>query len=154
MLPRGDRIALLVLALASAEPKLHLCQAVREVHPQWDEREPLLRALADQPFDLAAVKQEFPRAERIVGSLLALLVGGDVHVLEPDLPLAHAGERLGERPLALPQRLDLRAGERDARLEALEDLVVAARPAVGGDRLLARIGGSRTHDPTPLHVEE
>ena len=64
----------------------------------------------------------------------------NVGVDEPDLAVAGVRIGFGDRSLALAQRLHLGAGQREARLEALEELVVVPRAAVLGDRLLSHSG--------------
>src|SRR3712207_8074738 len=60
----------------------------------------------------------FRSADGVVRALVhRLLVGRDVHPLEPHLVAAHARERLGERASPTPQRLHLGAGEHDPRSE-------------------------------------
>src|SRR5204863_4839322 len=123
VLPLQRGLAFLVLSLAPAQAELDLRDAVGEVDAHRDEREPLLLLLADQPLDLSAMQQQLPRAQRIVAALLALLVRRDVHVLEPQLAALDASVRLADRRAALPQGLDLRPGQDDAGLEALQDRV-------------------------------
>src|SRR5215470_11931425 len=62
-----------------------------------------------------------------------LQVFGNVGVEQPDLASARVGVGFPDARLAAPQRLDLAAGERNAGLEHLADLVVEARLAVVGD---------------------
>src|SRR5262245_54332964 len=79
------------------------------------------------------MQQELARTLRRVIEGAALQVLGDVGVDEPDLAAAGIGVGLTNGGLALPQRLDLCAGERDPGLENLADLVVEARLTVVGD---------------------
>ena len=64
----------------------------------------------------------------------------DVGVDQPDLAAARVGIGFGDRRLARAQRFHLGAGERDAGLERLADLVVEARLAIVGDDLEAALG--------------
>ena len=73
---------------------------------------------------------------RLVRPLVPLLVGGDVHPLEPELAAAQACEAVDERRLAQTERLHLGAGELDPTLEDLEQLVVVPRLPVGRDDLV------------------
>ena len=91
------------------------------------------RSAARSPCGEAAVSV----TQRVVAALLPLLVRRDVHLLEPELAALAARVRLGDRRPALPQRLDLRTGQDDARLEALLDVIVVTRAAVAGDGLLS-----------------
>src|SRR5262245_64845896 len=63
----------------------------------------------------------------------ALQVFWNIGVDQPDLAAARIGVGLRDRRLAAAQRLNLRAGEREADLEGLADLVVEARLAIVGD---------------------
>ena len=54
---------------------------------------------------------------------------------EPDLGAAHVRERAAELDPALSQRLHFRAGEDDAGLESVQELVVVPRTTVVRDRL-------------------
>src|SRR5581483_11149977 len=117
VLPLGDRLALLELPAPPREPELELGQAVAEVHAQRDEREPALGRLPHQPLDLAAVEQQLAGTHGLVAPLVhRLLVGRDVHALEPHLPVPHPRIRLRERSAAPAERLDLRAGQHDPGL--------------------------------------
>src|SRR6266545_1124254 len=64
----------------------------------------------------------------------ALLVGGDMHPLEPGLASRHADVPLAYARPAAADRFDLGAGEREPRLEPLLDGVVMERLAVHGHR--------------------
>ena len=93
----GDRLALLELPPAPREPELDLGQSVREVHAERDQREPLLGRRADQALDLLAVEQQLAGADRLPPGLVhRLLVGRDVHALEPDLVASDPRVGLGE----------------------------------------------------------
>ena len=77
---------------------------------------------------------------RLVVEAVRLQIFRDVGVEEPDLAAATARHRLSPIvALPLAQRLHLRAGQRDARLEGLADLVIEARLAVVGDDLGVRL---------------
>src|SRR5438552_3142233 len=76
------------------------------------------------------------RAQRIVVHDVAVAVRADVAVMEHHLAAVHAGEAVPEVGPPLAQRLDLRALERDPRLELLLDREVVDRLAIGCDDLL------------------
>src|SRR5206468_3723474 len=139
MLAFGDRLALLELPLASSEREVELRETVGEVDAKWYEREPTFRGLPDQALDLGPVQQQLARPLRVVPSLLARLIRWDVHALDPDLAVSHAGERLRQRRSPAAERLHLGAGEGDARLEPLEDLVLVTCLAVRADGPLAGV---------------
>ena len=83
------------------------------------------------------MQEELPVALGLVVLDPGLVVGVDVRADEPGLTLADVRVGLLEADLALPERLDLAPGQHDARLEALEEVVVVPRLAVLGDRFLA-----------------
>ena len=92
----------------------------------------------------AAVQQQLAASVGIVGAdAVGELVRGDVHALQPQLAPGPAGVGVGELDLAEPQALDLAALQHDPGLDGVEDGVVVARPAVGGDRRGAVTGRGR-----------
>src|SRR5258708_33538687 len=60
-------------------------------------------------------------------------VGRDVHAEQPGLVALDPDIAVLQDALAFPEALDLRADQRDAALERLENVVVVARPSVLGD---------------------
>src|SRR5206468_2672103 len=140
MLSLQGGLALLELPLPPAQPDLQLGQAVREVHAERNEREASFLGLSDQSLDLVPVQQQLPSPDRVVAALLSLFIRGDMHPLEPHFAPLHPPVCLGQRAAAPAKGLHLRAGQHDAFLESLEDLVVVQCPAIGGDGLLAGVG--------------
>src|SRR5215472_3917360 len=132
----GKRLALVVLALAAAEPDLDLGVVAREVHAQRDQRVAALADLADQARDLLRVQQQLARPPRLVVDVAALRVGADVDVLQPRLAPVDAHVAVGQVGPAGPERLHLGAGQHQARLVALVDEVVVEGAAVDRDVLL------------------
>ncbi len=80
-----------------------------------------------QPLDLAAVRQQPAVALGLVVLPRRRGVGGDVHAVQPQLPLADRDVPLFQLRPRLAQRLDLGAPQLDPALQALQQLV-----AVGG----------------------
>jgi len=70
-----------------------------------------------------------------------LLVRGDVQTDEPELAVAGVGVSPLQDRVALAERFDLATGEREPRLDALEQLVLVSRAAVLGDELLSGFSG-------------
>ena len=95
---------------------------------------------ADQPVDLALVQQQFARPLRRMIEAARLQIFRNVGIDQPDLAAARVGIGFCDRRLAGAQRFHLAAGEHDAGLECLADLVVEARLAVVGDHLEAALG--------------
>src|SRR5699024_2976102 len=94
---------------------------------------PIFANLTHQRVDLAAVQQERTHAPRGVIPEVAARVLRDVKPPQPDLASIDGGISVHEAGLALPQGLDLRADEHHAALVGVEDVVVVARLAVGGN---------------------
>ena len=88
-----------------------------------------------EPGDLALVQEQLPRPAGLVVEAVGLQIFRDIGVVEPELAAALAGIGIGDVAAPLAQRLHLGAGQRDAGLEGLADLIVEARPPVGGGDL-------------------
>src|SRR6266487_4242593 len=84
------------------------------------------------------MEEELPDPLRFMVVAVGLLEGGDVGADEPGLVALDARIGIGEVDLAGPDRLDLRPGQDDARLERLVDRVLVSGPPVEGHRLLVR----------------
>ncbi len=69
-----------------------------------------------------------------------------MEVREPDLTVAHQGERIGELGVVVSQRTHFGAGQLDACFEGLQDLVVVERLAIlrDGGCVLLRHDRSRS----------
>src|SRR4030095_10862088 len=83
--------------------------------------------------DLAPVQEQPARTLGEMVKAAGLQVFGHVGVDQPYLAAARIGVGFPDARLALAQRLDLAAGERNAGLEYLADFVIEARLAVVGD---------------------
>src|SRR5947209_17894423 len=94
----AERAPLVGEVLAPGERDLELGVWPLEVDTRGDERQPLLRCLADQALDLAAVEQKLAGALRVVVLARGRRVGRDVHVVHPDLSVAE--RRVGVLELA------------------------------------------------------
>src|SRR4051794_36662086 len=131
----GNVAALVALLLAAADGELELRAAVLEVEPRRDDSQPLLLDLTDEGLDLASVEQQLAVAAGLVVRDVPLRVLVDVRADQPDLAVAKIRVGLGERDASVAQRLDLGPGELEARLEAVEQVVIVPGTAVFGDRL-------------------
>ena len=122
--------------LAARERELELGAALLvEIELERNDRHALALDARGEPVDLPAMQQQFARPLRRVIEAAGLQVFGDVGVDEPHLAFARIGIGFADGRLALAQRLHLGAGQRDAGLERLADLIVEARLAVVGDDL-------------------
>src|SRR6185503_6884209 len=88
-----DRLALVVRLLAAGEPDLDLDLPVLEVGLQGHDRVALLRRLAPELPDLAAMEQQLAVAALRMVLDVAVTVGADAAAHEPELalPLLHEG---------------------------------------------------------------
>src|SRR5262249_41533483 len=127
-------LALVVQLLAAGERKLELgASLLVEIELERHERHSLALDRAHELVDLPAVQEELAHALGSMVEAAALQVFRDIGVDQPDLAAARIGVGFRDRRLAPAQRLNLRAGEREAGLEGLPDLVVEPRLAIVGD---------------------
>src|SRR5581483_5663540 len=142
-------VALVVDLLAAGKPKLDLGDASGiEIELERHERHALALDGPEQFLDLALVQEKLARPGRGVSVTPRLRVLRDMGVDQINLAAFIRGVGLGDVGLAGPQRLHLRAGELNARLELFLDVVVEARLPVLGDELAAL--ALRRHDLLPL----
>ena len=111
-----------------------------EVQVEGDQGEALLIEGHPQFFDLAPVGQQFAHSQGLVVEVgPGMGVGGDVHVVELQLPLADQAEAVAQVAVARPDRLHLRAQQFNARFQGFEDLVLVAGETVVGQQLVGGI---------------
>src|SRR5262245_57047856 len=126
--------ALVVQLLAARERKLELGAALLvEIELEGHERHSLALDRPHEFVDLPAVQEELAHALGRMVEAASLQVFRDIGVDEPDLAAARISVGCRDRRLAAAQRLHLCAGEREAGLERLADLIVEARLAIVGD---------------------
>src|SRR5690606_22691691 len=128
-------LPLVELLLASHQRDLDLGPPLEEVQLERHDRAALLPGLAAELDDLVLVQQELALAARAVIRPRTLRVLGDVHVVQPGLTAGDLDPSLDEGGPAHAQRLDLGAGEREACLERVVDVVVVPGAPVAGDHL-------------------
>src|SRR5436190_5200918 len=127
-------LALVVELLAARQRQLDLGAALDvEIELERHQRHALALDRAHQLVDLVAMQKELARALGRMVEAAPLQVFRNRGIDQPDLPAARIRVGFGDGRLALPQRFDLGAGERDPGLEDLADLVVEARLAIMGD---------------------
>src|SRR5438105_13074487 len=129
------RLALVITLAAAGEADLDLRHAAFEVHAQWDDGEAALGHRAGPLLDLRAMHEQAARAGRLVVLVAAGVVGGEVRAIEPHLAVEGPGVGFANVGATVADGLDLGAGEANAGLEALHDLVVVERLAVRRDGL-------------------
>src|SRR5262245_34819177 len=143
-------LALVVQLLSAGERQLDLGAALLvEIELERHQRHALALDRASELVDLAPVQQELARTLGRMIETAALKIFGDIGVDEPDFAAARIRIGFGYRRLALPQRLDLGAGQCDPGLERLTDLVVESSLAVVGDDLALALG-LRCHSCNPF----
>ncbi len=135
-----DVAALVSPLFTPGESELDLRPAVLEVELRRDERQALLGDLARQGIDLVPVEEELAIPIGVMVGDVALVVDRDVGTDEPGLPIAYVRIGLLERGTSIPERLDLRPGQHEAGLHAVEKVVIVPRPAVVDDQMLSLLG--------------
>src|SRR5579885_3204725 len=137
------RFPLVPQPLALSQANLDLYFAAREIQAQRYDRQSLLRGTPAQADDLLLVQQQLARTVRIDVRKAALFVRRHVHPEQPQLAVAHPRVRFVQADPALPNRLDLRARQRDARLHRFQNVeFVAGAPIVHCRRGMAFFFGS------------
>src|SRR5580765_223690 len=131
-----DRLALVVVLLASGEADCHLHAAVLEIHANRHERHAALHGLANQLSDLVAMEQQLAAPERFVVRVPAVAVRADVHVVQKHFPIFDSGEAVAQVDAPFTDRFHFGAEQHHTRLETLEQVVVVAGLAVFSDALL------------------
>jgi hypothetical protein len=130
----GDVLAPVVLLSTAGETHADLGPAVLEVEGEGDDRQSLAVDPARPGLELVAVSEELAAAVVVVGERRARVrVGRDVEADQPEFSLEEDGVGVLELDLAFAQRLDLAALQHETELDLVEDVVVAARDAVGRD---------------------
>src|SRR5581483_2465847 len=132
----GDVAPLVALLLAARDRQLDLHPPVLEIHPGRDDRHPLFAYRSVERVDLASVQEKLPRPRRLVVRAVPLRVDRDLEPVQPRLAVADVREGVRHSRAPDAQRLDLGAGQRDAGLDPLQELIVVTCSAVLGDRLL------------------
>jgi hypothetical protein len=132
--------ALVSSLLASGKGELDLGPPVLEVELGRDERQALLGDLAREGIDLFPVEEELAIAIRIMVGEIALVVDRDVGADQPGLASPHIRVGLLQGSAAVPEGFHLCAGQHDARLDALEEVVVVPGSSIVDDQILALWG--------------
>ena len=147
--PRGRGLALIVQLLPLAQTKPELDVGIFKIHRQRDEREALLLDTPVELHNLALMHEKPPGTHRVTVENVAFFIGADVHPPHEQFTVFDRAVRFLERDIALPDALDLRAEQLDARLEFFEHKVVMIRFFIIRDLLDA--AGLWRHIKTTFH---
>src|SRR4051794_26732333 len=129
-------VALVVQLLAFGDRQQELgAAALVEVKLQRDQRHAFALDRAHQAVDLLFMQQQLARPLRLVIEAVGLQIFRDVGVDQPDLAALGIGVGFRDRGLAVADRLDLGAGQRDAGLDRVVDRIVEPRLAILRDDL-------------------
>src|ERR1022692_350098 len=123
-LPFLGIFALVPTLLAMDQGQLGLHHPLLLIQRQRHQRVALLANLAHQAIDLAPVQEQLPFAPGIVVAPVRKGVDADVHLVQPGLAPVDVGEGIDQCDLAGADRLDLRTGKHDPRLQRLVDVVL------------------------------
>ncbi len=137
----GNGVTLVVFSLAAAKTKLQLHPAVLEVNLQRNERIPLTGNKTVQLADFVLVQQQLLGAHRILVENVPLIIGADVHALDPDFAIADLCPGFLQVYAPLPNTLDLSAEERQTAFVLLLHEIIVPGLAIlrhGFDSLLMR----------------
>ncbi len=140
----GDVATLVVELLPAGQAQLDLGLAPRDVEAKGDDGLAFGLGAAQQLVDLAPVEQQLAGPLRVVVVPIPLLERRDVGADEPGLATLDPGIGVGDIGLARTDRLDLRAGQHEPRLERLVDRELVAGFSVEGD------GGVVAHGMAPV----
>src|SRR5690348_13049336 len=139
-----DRFTLVVRLLPSPKAQLDFHEAALEIGAQRDEGEPFFLERAGKALYLARVQEQLAIP---IGLVLrekrAALVRRDADVHEPCFAAAQTHETVAKAAAVRAQALHLRARERDARLESVDEGVLVKRPPIRRDRLDAVLSHRR-----------
>src|SRR4249919_3758857 len=149
--PPRQVLALVVGPLATAHPQLDLDLPTREVQRERDEREPALGGLAGESVNLLPVQQQLTGPPRLMVGPGSMRVLRDVDPEQPDLPVGDLAEPVRQGRTASAQRLHLGAGEDEAGLHDILDVIIVPRLAVAGNHP-ALLRGSHGHGGRPPHA--
>ena len=133
--PSGDGFTLVVGLFTLAKAQLHLDAAVLEVEGQGDEGVAVLLLQRLQLADLPFVHQKALGAVGVAVEDIALLVGGDVHLVGVDLAVLGHAEGVLQIGLSAADGLDLGTEQLDTGLVALLHEIVVEGLAVLHRRL-------------------
>ena len=131
--PVSDRTATVMDLLADAYSQEDFCQVLLKVHFQGDECHSFFCDSSGEFPDLLPVKKELPVPPGVDVVITALIIGADMHSVEPDLPTDDLGVTVSEICIALPKRFYLRSLQDHPRLDGVDDGIFVPRLSIGGN---------------------
>jgi len=132
-----QRLPLIEKFLSLCESQIHLHLPISKIELDWNQCISSLLNLADETFDLPFMKEKFSGPQWIVIQSVRLGVGADMRIDEEDLAPFDIAVAIPQVDLSLPQGLDLRPEQGDARLKGLLDKVMIKCLFVLTNQLLA-----------------
>ena len=118
--------------LAIAQAYLDLHPTALEVDAQGDQGEAVLFDLAEEPHDLPAVHQQPAGATGVRIEAVAVVIGGDMHLVKDHLAVLDAAPGVLQVQGTCPDGLDFRALQLDTGLEFFFDEVLMIGLPVSG----------------------
>jgi hypothetical protein len=139
--PTPLRLPFIPELLALGQRELHFYFAALEVHPHRDQRQSLLLSLADQLADFFFVHEQFAGAEGGVVVHVAVLVGADVGIEQPEFAIFDEAVRIFEVGEAAANGFGLGSGQHHATLKFFQQEVVMRSDPINSGIALAAGGG-------------
>lgn len=146
----GGGFAFVVLLFTFAEADQQLCITVARVNLQRHDRVAFLLRLAEQLGNLLLMKQQLART-RWIGRVMpvALLERTDMHIVNEHFTVPDRRKSIVDVRFAVPNRLDLRTREHDARFVRLFDKIIMGRLLILRERLVVVL---LAHAYSPFNV--
>lgn len=129
-----DLVALVVLTLTARDGDLDLYTPVFKVKLGGDDREALFLGASPKKRYLAFVKQQLAPSVSLRAIRSRLVIGCDVHLVDPYFPIFDAAEGARQACLACQDALDLRALKNQSGFVRVEKFVVVPGTAVEDGR--------------------
>ena len=116
--------------LTSANPNLHLHEAVLPVKPEGDQGLAFNCARRKQLTNLGLVQQKLPGTLWLMLYMAGALVRLDIRIVQKYLAVFDSSESIAQVRQAGSDRFDFGAAEFDSRLYPVDNLVVVERSAI------------------------
>jgi len=126
-------LALIPQLFALGECEFYFHPAILEIHAGWDQGQPFLLSAPDQLPDFIFVHKQFAGAQRGVIEDVAVVVGSDMGIQQPQLAILDQPVGVFEIGGSRANRLDLGTGQGDAGLKFFQqEIVVGSDPINSG----------------------